>query len=72
MKAMLQKVEKGWGEERYKGILDAAGRMAASEGPSAFFKGALPRVMVIAPLFGIAQAVYFLGIAEFLLGQDKV
>lgn len=38
------------------------------EGPSAFFKGALLRVMVIAPLFGIAQMVYYLGIAEAMMG----
>jgi len=38
------------------------------EGASAFFKGSLLRVMVIAPLFGIAQMVYYLGIAEALMG----
>ncbi|KAK2081132.1 hypothetical protein P7K49_040247 [Saguinus oedipus] len=38
------------------------------EGPSAFLKGAYCRALVIAPLFGIAQVVYFLGIAESLLG----
>ena len=69
---MLQKLEKGLGEESYRGILDAASKMLASEGPSVFLKGALPRMIVIAPLFGIAQTVYFLGIAEFLLGQDRV
>ena len=69
---MLQKLEKGLGEESYRGIADAASKMLASEGPSVFFKGALPRMIVIAPLFGIAQTVYFLGIAEFLLGHDRV
>lgn len=38
------------------------------EGPQAFFKGGLCRMIVIAPLFGIAQMVYFLGVAESLLG----
>lgn len=38
------------------------------EGASAFFKGSLLRVMVIAPLFGIAQMVYYLGIAEAMMG----
>uniref|UniRef100_A0A2I3TX21 Mitochondrial glutamate carrier 1 n=1 Tax=Pan troglodytes TaxID=9598 RepID=A0A2I3TX21_PANTR len=38
------------------------------EGPLAFLKGAYCRALVIAPLFGIAQVVYFLGIAESLLG----
>jgi solute carrier family 25 (mitochondrial glutamate transporter), member 18/22 len=43
-----------------------------NEGPRAFFKGAICRVMVMAPLFGIAQMVYFIGVAEFLLGIKKV
>ena len=68
---MLQQLEKGVGEETYRGILDAASKMLASEGPTVFLKGALARVIVIAPLFGVAQTVYFLGIAEFLLGKDK-
>ncbi|KOB69075.1 Uncharacterized protein OBRU01_17414 [Operophtera brumata] len=38
------------------------------EGPTAFFKGGACRMMVIAPLFGIAQAVYYIGIAEYLMG----
>lgn len=41
------------------------------EGPTAFFKGGLCRMIVIAPLFGIAQMVYFLGVAETLLGQKR-
>jgi len=41
------------------------------EGPTAFFKGGLCRMIVIAPLFGIAQTVYYLGVAEGLLGYQK-
>jgi solute carrier family 25 (mitochondrial glutamate transporter), member 18/22 len=41
------------------------------EGITAFFKGGLCRMIVIAPLFGIAQTVYFLGVAERLLGHHK-
>lgn len=41
------------------------------EGVAALFKGAAARAMVIAPLFGIAQTVYFLGIAERLMGIQK-
>lgn len=41
------------------------------EGFTAFFKGGLCRMIVIAPLFGIAQMVYFLGVAERLLGVQK-
>ncbi|KAB0401061.1 hypothetical protein E2I00_019523 [Balaenoptera physalus] len=43
-----------------------------NEGPTAFLKGAYCRALVIAPLFGIAQVVYFLGIAETLLGLPRV
>merc|ERR1712211_210257 len=59
VKTRLQVLEKGAGEETYKGI------------PDAFLKGALCRMIVIAPLFGIAQMVYFFGIAELLLGIEK-
>lgn len=41
------------------------------EGITAFFKGGLCRMIVIAPLFGIAQMVYFLGVAEKLMGVQK-
>jgi Mitochondrial carrier protein len=41
------------------------------EGFTAFFKGGLCRMIVIAPLFGIAQMVYFLGVAETMLGVQK-
>jgi len=39
-----------------------------NEGPTAFFKGGACRMIVIAPLFGIAQTVYYLGVAEWLMG----
>jgi len=42
-----------------------------TEGPKAFFKGGLCRVLVIAPLFGIAQTVYYLGVAEYLMGYPR-
>ncbi|VDO29998.1 unnamed protein product [Brugia timori] len=41
------------------------------EGPRALFKGAVCRMLVMAPLFGIAQMVYYTGIAEFFLGIPK-
>lgn len=41
-----------------------------SQGLLGFFTGALPRVMVMAPLFGVAQAVYYIGVAEVLLGRQ--
>lgn len=43
-----------------------------NEGPKALFKGAACRMMVMAPLFGIAQMVYYIGIAEYFLGTKKV
>lgn len=42
-----------------------------NEGITAFFKGGLCRMIVIAPLFGIAQMVYFLGVAETILGTNR-
>jgi len=55
-------------KNRYSGIVDCTTKILNEEGASAFFKGSLLRVMVIAPLFGIAQMVYYLGIAEALMG----
>merc|ERR1712038_1053910 len=71
VKTRLQLLEKGAGDESYNGVFDAFRKILKNEGPSAFLKGALCRMIVIAPLFGIAQMVYFFGIAEFLLGRDK-
>lgn len=42
-------------------------KIMRNEGPSAFLKGAYCRALVIAPLFGIAQVVYFLGVGEYIL-----
>ena len=52
-------------------MADAFKSILKNEGPTAFFKGALCRMIVIAPLFGIAQMVYYFGIAEYLMGIDK-
>lgn len=71
VKTRLQVLQKGAGEETYAGIADAFRKILKNEGPRAFFKGALCRMIVIAPLFGIAQMVYFFGIAEFLMGREK-
>ncbi|GJQ70265.1 hypothetical protein Trydic_g22706 [Trypoxylus dichotomus] len=68
VKTRLQALTKGKGERSYTGILDAFINIMRYEGPRAFFKGGACRMIVIAPLFGIAQTVYFLGVAEFLLG----
>uniref|UniRef100_A0A3Q3BRI9 Mitochondrial glutamate carrier 2 n=1 Tax=Kryptolebias marmoratus TaxID=37003 RepID=A0A3Q3BRI9_KRYMA len=68
IKTRLQTLQKGEGEDTYRGILDCTKRIMRREGPSAFLKGATCRALVIAPLFGIAQGVYFLGVGEAVLG----
>ncbi|KAK3917627.1 Mitochondrial glutamate carrier 1 [Frankliniella fusca] len=52
----------------YNGVVDCILKTLKNEGPLAFFKGGACRMIVIAPLFGIAQTVYYLGVAERLLG----
>lgn len=71
VKTRLQTIHKGHGEMSYTGIIDCFRKVYANEGPKAFFKGALCRILVIAPLFGIAQTVYYLGVAEWLLGYPR-
>uniref|UniRef100_A0A1A9UG01 Mitochondrial glutamate carrier 2 n=1 Tax=Glossina austeni TaxID=7395 RepID=A0A1A9UG01_GLOAU len=68
IKTRLQLINKGIGEEEFSGIMDCAVKTFETEGLRAFFKGGLCRVMVIAPLFAIAQMVYFLGIGERICG----
>ncbi|OQR76085.1 mitochondrial glutamate carrier protein-like [Tropilaelaps mercedesae] len=68
VKTRLQLLKKGSGEENYNGVADAIKKILTNEGPKAFFKGAGCRMIVIAPLFGIAQTIYYLGVAEKLLG----
>ncbi|MCI4380327.1 hypothetical protein PGIGA_G00238710 [Pangasianodon gigas] len=64
IKTRLQTLQKGEGEDSYRGIIDCTRRILSREGPSAFLKGATCRALVIAPLFGIAQGIYFLGVGE--------
>ncbi|XP_072256113.1 mitochondrial glutamate carrier 2 isoform X2 [Pyxicephalus adspersus] len=71
LKTRIQTLKKGLGEDTYNGIIDCARKIWRNEGPSAFMKGAGCRALVIAPLFGIAQVVYFFGIGEFILGYSK-
>uniref|UniRef100_A0A2K5F0I8 Solute carrier family 25 member 18 n=1 Tax=Aotus nancymaae TaxID=37293 RepID=A0A2K5F0I8_AOTNA len=67
LKTRIQTLKKGLGEDMYSGITDCARKLWIQEGPSAFMKGAGCRALVIAPLFGIAQGVYFIGIGERIL-----
>ncbi|CAL8368058.1 unnamed protein product [Lota lota] len=68
VKTRLQSLKKGANEETYNGVVDCIRKIMRKEGPRAFLKGASCRALVIAPLFGIAQVVYFFGVGEFLLG----
>ncbi|XP_036615882.1 mitochondrial glutamate carrier 2 [Trichosurus vulpecula] len=67
LKTRIQTLKKGVGDEAYDGIIDCARKIWTNEGPAAFMKGAGCRALVIAPLFGIAQGVYYLGVGETIL-----
>nr|CAD7258928.1 unnamed protein product [Timema shepardi] len=68
VKTRLQLLKRAEGEIAYTSIADAFIKIWKNEGVKAFFKGGACRMIVIAPLFGIAQMVYYLGVAEMLLG----
>uniref|UniRef100_A0A8C5CMA5 Mitochondrial glutamate carrier 1 n=1 Tax=Gadus morhua TaxID=8049 RepID=A0A8C5CMA5_GADMO len=67
IKTRLQSLNRGSTEDTYSGVVDCIRKILRNEGPGAFLKGAYCRALVIAPLFGIAQVVYFLGVAEYFL-----
>lgn len=46
------------GVEPYKGIINTASRIVATEGAPALFKGILPRILVISPLFAITLVIF--------------
>ncbi|KAF9808483.1 hypothetical protein SFRURICE_008536 [Spodoptera frugiperda] len=68
IKTRMQTISKGTGERQYTGVADCITTTIKKEGISALFKGGLCRMIVLAPLYGIVQTVYYLGIAEKLLG----
>ncbi|KAK7170826.1 hypothetical protein R3I94_000895 [Phoxinus phoxinus] len=68
LKTRLQSLAPGCHDETYSGMKDCIRKILRHEGPSAFLKGAYCRALVIAPLFGVVQVVYFLGVGEFVLG----
>ncbi|XP_064156213.1 mitochondrial glutamate carrier 1-like isoform X1 [Anguilla rostrata] len=70
VKTRLQSLSKGVNEESYNGVVDCVSKIMRKEGPSAFLKGAGCRALVIAPLFGIAQVMYLVGVGEFVLGSS--
>lgn len=49
----------------YKTIQHTISRILAEESPTAFFKGVVPRVLIISPLFGIAMMTYETLLATF-------
>lgn len=53
-------------------LLCSYSKIMKREGPSAFLKGAGCRALVIAPLFGIVQVMYFLGVGEFIMSQSSL
>ncbi|XP_049895342.1 solute carrier family 25 member 55a isoform X2 [Epinephelus moara] len=72
VKTRLQSLNKGSSEETYNGVVDCVSKIMRKEGPSAFLKGAGCRALVIAPLFGIAQVMYFAGVGEFILDNSPL
>lgn len=64
VKTRLQTIKHGKGETQFSGVGDCFTKTLRNEGVVALFKGAGCRVMVMAPLFGIAQMVYYLGVGE--------
>eukprot|EP01087_Luapelamoeba_hula_P020250 TRINITY_DN6880_c0_g1_i1.p1 TRINITY_DN6880_c0_g1~~TRINITY_DN6880_c0_g1_i1.p1 ORF type:complete len:796 (+),score=160.15 TRINITY_DN6880_c0_g1_i1:164-2551(+) len=57
VKTRLQ-VEARTGEARYNGIVDCFAKVYAAEGPTAFFKGVMPRVFRSSPQFGVTLLSY--------------
>uniref|UniRef100_A0A914RLS7 Uncharacterized protein n=1 Tax=Parascaris equorum TaxID=6256 RepID=A0A914RLS7_PAREQ len=72
IKTRMQLIRRRADEIAYRNVTDAFRKILKQEGVKALFKGAACRMMVMAPLFGIAQMVYYIGVAEFCLGIPKV
>lgn len=72
VKTRLQSLNKGSNEEAYNGVMDCISKIMRKEGPAAFLKGAGCRALVIAPLFGIAQVMYFVGVGEYILDNSPL
>ena len=72
VKTRLQTVTPGMQSTQYTGIPDAFSKIIKSEGIGALYKGVVPRMSVVAPLFAIAQSVYFIGVAQSLFGVPNI
>lgn len=66
VKTRLQSIHAG--TRKYDGIADCITRIYREEGLRTFCRGAQARAMAIAPLFGIAQSIYCLGLGERIIG----
>ena len=64
VKTRMQTLTKGAGEETYNGMGEAYYKILKAEGVPALFKGLVGRSMIVGPIFGISQMVYFSGFAE--------
>lgn len=51
---------------QYDGVVDCFKKIYRNEGFFSFFRGAGCRVLVIAPLFGFTEMIYYFGVAETL------
>jgi len=59
-------------DRKYNGIRDCFWSVLKEEGPLAFLKGAIPRILIISPLFGITLCVYEVLQGYFLPPGAKV
>ncbi|XP_050309659.1 mitochondrial glutamate carrier 1-like [Anthonomus grandis grandis] len=71
IKTRIQSLSKAKADKSYASVWGAFKDILQNEGIRAFFKGGACRLIVIAPLYAIIQGVYFLGVAEKLLGIEK-
>lgn len=72
VKTRVQTVVPGIQAKLYKGMVDCTRDIVQNEGAAALFKGCVPRMAVIAPLFAIVQSVYFLGVAETIFNVKSL
>ncbi|KAF6780272.1 hypothetical protein AHF37_00511 [Paragonimus kellicotti] len=72
VKTRIQTIKHAQGEKAFTGIIDCLVQTFRNEGVVALFKGGGCRILVMAPLFGIAQTVYYLGVAERILGFPRL
>lgn len=58
MDVVKTRLQEAGGSARYTGIPDCFAKIYKEEGVRAFFKGAVPRMCVVAPLFGISLLAF--------------